>query len=89
VCASTGYTWDEVGKLTIPRLKALMRYWAKHPPVHILVAAYMGYKPGDQPSQAASADLDAMVSEAPSIKGLPRLDSSAWETRHTEEAANG
>ena len=46
-----GWTWDQVGELTLPRLKALRRYWRKHPPVHLLVAAYLGYKPrgGEQP----------------------------------------
>jgi hypothetical protein len=85
VCASTGYTWDEVGKLTIPRLKAFTRYWQKQPPVHVLVAAYMGYKASDQPTQTQSKELDAIAAEAPLIKGLPKLDTSAWETRHSKD----
>jgi hypothetical protein len=31
--------------MTLPRLYALRRYWTRHPPVHLLVAAFVGYKP--------------------------------------------
>ena len=34
--------------MTLPRLYALNKYWEIHPPAHILVAAYMGYKPCEQ-----------------------------------------
>lgn len=34
-----------MGELTLPRLDALDNYWRRHPPVHLLVAAYLGYKP--------------------------------------------
>lgn len=90
MCANTGYTWDQAGKLTIPRLKALMRYWQRHPPAHLLIAAFLGYKGGgDQPSQASSEALDMMVAQAPSIKGLPKLDTSAWSSRHQKEPQDG
>lgn len=47
----TGRPWDELeDTLTWPRLAALGRYWADHPPVHELVAALMGVKPADQPT---------------------------------------
>jgi hypothetical protein len=84
VCANTGYTWDEVGRLTLPRLKALMRYWEAHPPVHLLVASYLGYKApgvGGVANREAAAEISAMAAEAPSIKGAPRLDTSAWANR--------
>lgn len=29
----------------MPRLAALSKYWHEHPPTHLLVAAYLGYKP--------------------------------------------
>ena len=31
--------------LTVPRLKALEDHWAEEPPVGLLVANFMGYKP--------------------------------------------
>jgi len=84
VCASTGYTWDEVGRLTIPRLKALMSYWHRHPPVHLLVAAYLGYKPEEQRGQTsgqAAEALASMAAMAPTISGAPKLDTTAWQNR--------
>ena len=86
MCANTGYTWDEVGRLTIPRLRALMRYWEQHPPVHLLVAAYLGFKPSGAPtSREAAADIAALASDAPQIKGAPKLDTSAWANRKGAE----
>ncbi|HFC8542721.1 TPA: hypothetical protein ACFP4Q_000835 [Neisseria weaveri] len=50
VCACTGWTWDYVAEnIDLPRLNHLGEYWKQHPPVHILVAAYMGYKGQDAP----------------------------------------
>jgi hypothetical protein len=31
--------------MTLPRFKALSEYWKLHPPVHILLAGFVGYKP--------------------------------------------
>lgn len=45
ICADTGWTWDEVGRLTLPRYRALYRRFKDHPPVHWMVAAYLGIKP--------------------------------------------
>lgn len=42
--ASTGWTWEYVdGHMTFPRFYALLDHWQKHPPVHLLVAAFLGY----------------------------------------------
>ena len=32
--------------MTLPRFYAVQRYWAAHPPTHLMVAAYLGIKPG-------------------------------------------
>jgi hypothetical protein len=46
VAAATGWTWEYIGEcLTLPRLAALQKHWRDFPPVHIMVAAYAGYKP--------------------------------------------
>lgn len=43
---STGWTWDYcLWHLDIPRLCALNAYWRNSPPVHLMVAAYLGIKP--------------------------------------------
>lgn len=66
----------------MPRLKALNAYWAKHPPVHLMVAAYLGFKPADgKPSEDTAKQLDAMVGQAPTVRGAPKLDNSAWNNR--------
>lgn len=43
---STGWTWDYIAEhVDVPRLLAINKYWDAHPPVHLLVAGYMGYEP--------------------------------------------
>jgi hypothetical protein len=43
VIAATGWTWDYVDEwLTVPRLRALNRHWAKYPPVHVTAAIFAG-----------------------------------------------
>lgn len=45
LCASLGWTWDYIdNNMTLSRLEAMNEYWAENPPVHQLVAAYLGYK---------------------------------------------
>ena len=69
--ASTGCTpaqawadWD------LPSLTTQMRYWRKHPPVHLLVAAYLDYKPGAEPGSPRAdannnAAIEALMAAAP------------------------
>jgi hypothetical protein len=46
----TGRPWDELeNSLTWQRIEALYEYWRKHPPAHVLVAGYLGYKPPEKP----------------------------------------
>jgi hypothetical protein len=43
--ACTGWTWEYIDDhMTIPRLSAMTRYWNQNPPVHVLVAGYIGYE---------------------------------------------
>jgi len=30
--------------MTLPRAAAFSRYWRRHPPTHLLMAAWLGYK---------------------------------------------
>jgi len=87
VCSLTGYTWDEVGRLTLPRIRALMNYWAKHPPTHVLVAAYLGFKGGGTQAQQApeqASALHELAAGAPLLTGAPKLDNSAWLNRQAQ-----
>ena len=46
----------------LPRLQAFNRYTEKHPPQHILVAAYFGF-PKEKPKQPDDSDLAALMAE--------------------------
>ena len=60
-----------------------MREWGRHPPVHHLVAAYLGYKPPSSgQTTISSVELDQFASMGHAVAGAPKLDSSAWENRH-------
>lgn len=48
VCANTGWTWEYVeGSLSMAQYYALRRHWVRHPPSHLLVAMFMGYRGPD------------------------------------------
>jgi hypothetical protein len=58
VCQATGWTWDYVeGELTVPRLKALSRFWAQSPPPHMVLKA-LAQALGAWPSSRAPADAE-------------------------------
>ena len=58
--ASTGCTpqqaWHE---WDLPSIDAQLNYWRRHPPVHLLVAAYLDFKPPADGSLASNASNDA------------------------------
>lgn len=61
--ACTGWTWDYVEQeLDVPRLTALTTYWRNNPPLHVMVAAYLGIKPKATPKENDPAEIDAFVS---------------------------
>jgi len=46
--------------MTLPRFAGLSRYWQRHPPTHVLVAAFLGIDcPRDLPG-SGMADLLAL-----------------------------
>lgn len=62
---STGWTLDYVGwHVDLPRLGTLNKYWKKFPPVHVLVASYVGYEaPADvdlKPEEVKASQEDMM-----------------------------
>lgn len=41
--ACTGWTWEYIeNHVDIPRLTSMNDYWAKHPPLHVMVQWFMG-----------------------------------------------
>lgn len=74
--ACTGWTWEYIDNhMTIPRLSAMTRYWNQNPPVHVLVAEYMGYEapaktpaagePAAAPSQEA---IETLMANFPQVQ---------------------
>jgi hypothetical protein len=55
VVSATGWSWDQVDALTIPRYRALARYWERFPPVHLLLRALVGYQPRQSTGRVAGA----------------------------------
>ena len=48
--------------MTVPRLVAMSSYWERWPPVHKLVAMYMGIKPKEEkPKQLSEGELEAFI----------------------------
>jgi hypothetical protein len=47
----TGRPWDEIEEtMTFQRIATLQEYWRSFPPVHILVAGFVGYKAPPKPA---------------------------------------
>jgi hypothetical protein len=46
--------------MTLPRLYDLSRYWKDHPPTHILVAGFLGYKPKEEMEESPDELVAAM-----------------------------
>lgn len=65
---STGWTWDYVEQeVDLPRLTALSGYWRRHPPMHIMVAAYLGV--GDKPARERDEDGTSLFDLFPGSPG--------------------
>jgi hypothetical protein len=50
--------------MDLPRLSALSKYWSEWPPVHIAVAAYVGWG-SSKKSSASASDLDTLMASLP------------------------
>lgn len=72
VCDATGWTWDYVGQcLTLPRLRALMRRWAKVPPVSESVAAFVyGDSPGDAVASSGHAANEPTITNEDVVREM-------------------
>jgi hypothetical protein len=49
--------------MTLPRLYALNRYWEQSPPMHLLLAGYVGYKPPKGASRATQKDGAGLLAD--------------------------
>ena len=62
VIACTGWAWLEVDRLNIRRYRGLIEYWRVNPPVHQLVAAYMGFKATEKPVESEKNHINKVNS---------------------------
>jgi hypothetical protein len=61
--ACTGWTWEIIDGLDLPRVEAMMKYYVDHPPLHLMVAAYLGIESKDQPAKKIdNAEFFGMLS---------------------------
>lgn len=63
IVSATGWSWDQVDALTIPRYRALRRYWEEYPPVHLLLRALVGFQPRKATALDSFATLAALAPE--------------------------
>lgn len=42
---ATGWAWEYIDELDLPRVEALYRGFKKHPPMHWCAAAFVKFKP--------------------------------------------
>ncbi len=46
----TGWTWEYIDEhMTLPRLYEMNDYWAKYPPVHLMLASFFGVTKQEKP----------------------------------------
>lgn len=53
--------------MDLPLLEGMSRYWMRHPPVHISMAAYVGWGKGSA-QQQDEGDFEAMMASLPTTQ---------------------
>ncbi len=53
-----GWTWEYIDEfVTLPRLAAINAYHALNPPVHLMIARYLGFGDSAKPTETAEGGL--------------------------------
>jgi hypothetical protein len=82
IAANTGWSIAHIrAEVDLPLLQALQAEWRLHPPVHHLVAAYLGYEPPVElkPDQSPPPELQSLLALTPQWGG-GKVDDSAWHS---------
>ena len=77
-----GWAWSTAeAELDLHRLHALTRHWRQCPPVHVLVAAYLGYEAPRTvgATTEATGELAQVLSSTPVDRSAAALNNSAWQ----------
>jgi len=58
--------------MDLPRLEAMNAYWKKHPPLHLMVQAFLGIgeAPGTKPGEDEQNDLAMVLAQFPQAGAL-------------------
>lgn len=82
--------------MTLLEFEELLGYWAGHPPVHVMVAAYLGVKPQTSPAFPPGAALApaAQPAEKRSAAGdvsrmMAQLTAAGFVTGYVYEGCEG
>ena len=72
LATACGYSYPLIDAMTLPQVEELFAYWAAHPPLHLIAAAYLGIKP-KPPRPASMAEILALpgIERRPVDDGLP------------------
>ena len=58
-----GWTWRYIDEeMTLPRLDAFTEYWKSNPPMHQMVATYLGYKSAEKKEPEKDMTLADLMS---------------------------
>ncbi len=58
-----GYSFEYIDQfMTLPRVMEIQNYWRKHPPVHVMIAAYLGIKPEAESKSETLSEADYIES---------------------------
>ena len=55
--------------IDLVRLAELNEYWAGHPPLHAMVAAYFGIKPNPTPADLENQDFSGLFALGTPVEG--------------------
>lgn len=69
-------------QIDLHRLRAFTREWRARPPVHELVAAYLGYRPPDESRQGNDLAGENLGGAMRTAANAPVIDDTAWKQRH-------
>ncbi len=58
-----GYSYEYIDEFfTLPRLAEVYSYWGRNPPIHKMIAAYLGIKPEAAPTSETLSEADYIES---------------------------
>lgn len=63
LATACGYSYPEIDAMTLPAVYELLDYWREHPPVHLLIGAYLGRRSASGTARSDLGELLAMAGE--------------------------